>query len=100
MKECSNIAKYVTFELSRVLRGRSPPLQISHSVVPKLHLSAARLRFRGLSTHSGGTHGILCGRTARTHACARAHTHARTDTNNTHSHTNMHTHTYTDLVTL
>lgn len=34
-----------TFELSSVLRGLSPPLQISQSVVPKLHLSVAKLRF-------------------------------------------------------
>lgn len=52
-----------TLELSRVAKGFSPPLQISHSVVPKLHLSAARLRLAGSSIHSGGTQGILSIRT-------------------------------------
>lgn len=53
-----------TFELSSVLRGLSPPLQISQSVVPKLHLSVAKLRFWGFSMHSGGTHGIRSTSTA------------------------------------
>ena len=45
-------------EQSSVPRGLSPPLQISHSVVPNAHLSVAELRFRGSFTHSGGTQGI------------------------------------------
>lgn len=48
----------VTLEQSRVLSGLSPPLQISQRVVPKAHLSVAKLRFWGFSMHSGGTHGI------------------------------------------
>ncbi|TNN65067.1 hypothetical protein EYF80_024676 [Liparis tanakae] len=48
---------------SRVLSGLSPPLQISHSVVPKPHLSLAKLMFWGFSMHSGGTHGIRSTRT-------------------------------------
>lgn len=52
-----------TLELSSVAKGFSPPLQISHSVVPKLHLSAARLRLAESSIHSGGTQGILSIRT-------------------------------------
>lgn len=52
-----------TLELSRVLSGLSPPLHISHSVVPKPHLSAAKDRFWALSMHSGGTHGIRSKRT-------------------------------------
>lgn len=52
-----------TLELSSVAKGLSPPLQISHSVVPKLHLSAARLSLAGSSIHSGGTQGILSMRT-------------------------------------
>lgn len=53
----------VTLEQSRVLSGLSPPLQISHSVVPKPHLSVAKLRFWGFSMHSGGTQGIRSTRT-------------------------------------
>lgn len=49
---------FVTLEQSRVLSGLSPPLQISHRVVPKPHLSVAKLRFWGFSMHSGGTQGI------------------------------------------
>lgn len=52
-----------TLELSNVGRGFSPPLQISHNVVPKLHLSAARHSFTGSFTYSGGTQGILSIRT-------------------------------------
>lgn len=48
--------------------GFSPPLQISQSVVPKLHLSVARLTFLGSTIHSGATHGILSSKTARTEA--------------------------------
>lgn len=53
----------VTLEQSRVLSGLSPPLQISQRVVPKPHLSVAKLRFWGFSMHSGGTHGIRSTRT-------------------------------------
>lgn len=49
---------FVTLEQSRVLSGLSPPLQISQRVVPKPHLSVAKLRFWGFSMHSGGTQGI------------------------------------------
>lgn len=49
---------FLTLELSMFASGFSPPLQISQSVVPKLHLSVARLRFLGSMIHSGGTHGI------------------------------------------
>lgn len=52
-----------TLESSSVANGLSPPLQISHSVVPKLHLSTARLRLAGSSIHSGGTQGILSSKT-------------------------------------
>lgn len=52
-----------TLVLSNNAKGFSPPLQISHSVVPKLHLSAVRLRLAGSVTHSGGTQGILSTRT-------------------------------------
>lgn len=45
--------------------GFSPPLQISHNVVPKLHLSEARLRFLGSKTHSGDTQGIRSRRTTK-----------------------------------
>lgn len=48
-----------------MLSGLSPLLQISHSVVPKLHLSAAKLRFWGFSMHSGGTQGMWSTRTER-----------------------------------
>ena len=48
----------VTFELSKVLSGLSPPMQISQRVVPKPHLSVAKLRFWEFSMHSGGTQGI------------------------------------------
>lgn len=54
-----------TLEPSSVLSGLSPLLQISHSVVPKLHLSAAKLRFWGLSMHSGATQGTWSTRTER-----------------------------------
>lgn len=47
-----------TLEQSRLLRGLSPPLQISQRVVPKAHLSVAKLRLWGFSMHSGGTHGM------------------------------------------
>lgn len=56
---------FVTLEQSRVLSGLSPPLQISHRVVPKPHLSVAKLRFWGFLMHSGGTHGIRSTRTDR-----------------------------------
>lgn len=52
-----------TLVLSNNAKGFSPPLQISQSVVPKLHLSAARLRLAGSVTHSGGTQGILSTKT-------------------------------------
>jgi len=55
----------LTLEESRALSGLSPPLQISHKVVPKLHLSVARLSCLGFSIHSGGTHGILSRRTVQ-----------------------------------
>lgn len=55
-----------TLELSNSDKGFSPPLQISHNVVPKLHLSEARLRLAGSSIHSGGTQGILSIRTDQT----------------------------------
>lgn len=57
----------LTLEESNALRGLSPPLQISHKVVPKLHLSVARLNCLGFSIHSGGTHGILSRRTVQSH---------------------------------
>lgn len=53
----------LTFGLSSVAKGLSPPLQISQSVVPKLHLSADRLRLAGSLRHSGETQGILSIRT-------------------------------------
>lgn len=53
----------LALELSSVPKGFSPPLQISHSVVPKLHLSAAKLRLAESPMHSGGTQGILSMRT-------------------------------------
>lgn len=51
----------VTRTSARVLsfRGTSPLKQISHNVVPKLHLSAATLNTWESSTHSGAIHGIL-----------------------------------------
>lgn len=52
--------------LSNDAKGFSPPLQISQSVVPKLHLSAARFRLAGSVKHSGGTQGILSTRTVNT----------------------------------
>lgn len=64
-----------TLELSSVLSGFSPPLQISHSVVPKPHLSVAKLKFWGFSTHSGGTQGM---RSTRTEREKRSHTHVHT----------------------
>lgn len=65
---------FVTLEQSRVLSGLSPPLQISQSVVPKPHLSVAKLRFWGFSMHSGGTHGIRSTRTdGRTRGDTEAH---------------------------
>lgn len=57
----------LTLEESSALRGLSPPLQISHKVVPKLHLSVARLSCLGFSIHSGGTQGILSRRTVQSH---------------------------------
>lgn len=54
-----------TLELSSMLSGFSPPLQISHRVVPKPHLSVAKLRFWGFSMHSGGTQGMRSTRTER-----------------------------------
>jgi len=57
----------LTLEESSALRGLSPPLQISHKVVPKLHLSVARLNCLGFSIHSGGTHGILSRSTVQSH---------------------------------
>lgn len=56
----------LALELSSVPKGFSPPLQISHSVVPKLHLSAAKLRLAESPMHSGGTQGILSMRTDHT----------------------------------
>lgn len=56
---------FLTLEQSRVLSGLSPPLQISQRVVPKPHLSVAKLRFWGFSMHSGGTHGIRSTRTGK-----------------------------------
>lgn len=70
----------MTFEQSRVLSGLSPPLQISHRVVPKPHLSVAKLRFWGFSMHSGGTHGI---RSTRTDEWRR---HRNTERRETNSH--------------
>lgn len=64
-----------TLELSSVLSGFSPLLQISHRVVPKPHLSVARLRFWGFSMHSGGTQGI---RSTRTERERNAHGHTFT----------------------
>ena len=58
---------FLTLEQSRVLSGLSPPLQISQRVVPKPHLSVAKLRFWGFSMHSGGTHGIRSTRTGKAH---------------------------------
>lgn len=55
-----------TLVLSNDAKGFSPLLQISQSVVPKLHLSAARLRLAGSVTHSGDTQGILSTRTVNT----------------------------------
>lgn len=65
-----------TLELSSVLSGFSPPLQISHRVVPKPHLSVAKLRFWGFSMHSGGTQGMRSTRTERERE-RRSQTHAR-----------------------
>lgn len=59
----NNIYSSPTLVLSSDAKGFSPPLQISQSVVPKLHLSAARLRLAGSVKHSGGTQGILSTRT-------------------------------------
>lgn len=59
------IGVFSTLELSSVLSGLSPLLQISHRVVPKPHLSVARLRFWGFSMISGGTQGIRSTRTER-----------------------------------
>ncbi len=62
----SKMRKYCfTLELSMLASGFSPPLQISHNVVPKLHLSEARLRFLGSRMHSGGTQGIRSTRTTK-----------------------------------
>lgn len=47
-----------TSEGVRPCRGASPSKQISNSVVPKLHLSAAVLRPVPLGTHSGAIQGI------------------------------------------
>lgn len=64
-----------TLELSNVLSGFSPPLQISHRVVPKPHLSVAKLKFWGFSMHSGGTQGT---RSTRTEREKRSHMHVPT----------------------
>lgn len=56
----------LALELSSVPKGFSPPLQISHRVVPKLHLSAAKLRLAESTMHSGATQGILSIRTDST----------------------------------
>lgn len=55
----------VTLEQSSVPSGLSPPLQISHSVVPKPQRSAAKLSLWGFWMHSGGTHGIRSTRTRK-----------------------------------
>lgn len=53
----------LTLWQSSMLRGFSPQLQISHNVVPKLHLSAAKLKFWGSTIHSGGTQGMRSSKT-------------------------------------
>lgn len=55
-----------TLEQSSVPSGLSPPLQISHRVVPKAHLSVARVRCLSSSKHSGGTQGMRSTRTGGT----------------------------------
>lgn len=74
---CVDMCVYAgpTLVVSNNAKGFSPPLQISHSVVPKLHLSAARLRLAGSVTHSGGTQGILSTRTVNK---KKPQTHNRT----------------------
>lgn len=59
------VIRTVTLEQSSVPRGLSPPLQISHSVVPKPQRSVARLSLWGFWMHSGGTHGIRSTRTGQ-----------------------------------
>lgn len=59
-----------------MLSGFSPPLQISHRVVPKPHLSVAKLRFWGFSMHSGATQGTRSTRTREGETLTHARHHA------------------------
>lgn len=49
----------LTISKSQPSRGLLPPLKISHSVAPKLHLSHSKVRLSGTLSISGATQGIL-----------------------------------------
>lgn len=79
------VIRTVTLEQSSVPSGLSPPLQISHSVVPKPQQSVARLSLWGFWMHSGGTHGIRSTRTGQTDGGREEGEKNKTSLTKTHS---------------